>query len=220
MSKLYGYEGGISCAAPAFNTTLTSAVDAATTAIPVASAVGLIAGTPLLVGQRVDDDHVVAGNTLTVTRGAYGSTAASHASGSSLAHGLPRAVARPDLQPQLVLRRAGPLSDSCSRTTSARLNQYALCMGAADGNSYYGAYHTPWQQHGRGDGSDGKADNRLTLACPGKARSKSATTNQDVVNVSVRGQAFIDWMKPAQVDIPPGKKRRTIFPFYRNRARR
>jgi hypothetical protein len=60
-------------------------------------------------------------------------------------------------------------------------------------------YHGPAQLYGRGDGSDGKADNRLCLATPGQANSKAANVNQDQHNVSVRGQAFLDWMAPAPV---------------------
>ena len=72
------------------------------------------------------------------------------------------------------------------------------------GNASFGAYLWQTQDHGRGDGSDGKANNRLTLACPGKTNSKSPTVNQDMVNVSVRGQAFIDWMG-AWSSPPPSK---------------
>ena len=59
-------------------------------------------------------------------------------------------------------------------------------------------YHWPYQPYGKGDGSDGKANNRLCLATPGFTHTKAATTNQDQQNVSVRGQAFLKWMQPAQ----------------------
>ncbi len=98
-------------------------------------------------------------------------------------------------------------------------NQYALSMGTAD--DYYGAYHLQQQLHGRGDGSDGLSDNRLTLACPGKPHSKPATVNQDVACVSVRGQAFIDWMKATPPAPPPapqsGRKLRFVPLPYRSR---
>jgi hypothetical protein len=54
----------------------------------------------------------------------------------------------------------------------------------ADG--YYDVYHGVLQDHGRGDGSDGKAVNRLTPFISGG-------TDRD--KVSVRGQAFLDWLK-------------------------
>lgn len=85
----------------------------------------------------------------------------------------------------------------------ARLNLYSYSI-------YYqlsynwGLYHWPLQPHGQGDGSDGKADNRLCLACPGKPNTKTSTTNQDLQNVSVRGQALIDWMRSTS---PPRKSK-------------
>ena len=66
-----------------------------------------------------------------------------------------------------------------------------------------------WQPHGKGDGSDGKANNRLCLATPGYPHSKASTTNQDQQNVSVRVQAFLEWMQPAQ------DKKRVLFVPYR-----
>ena len=65
------------------------------------------------------------------------------------------------------------------------------------------------QPAGKGDGSDGKANNRLCLATPGYPNSKASTTNQDLQNVSVRGQAFLEWMQPAQ------DKKRMLFVPYR-----
>ncbi len=66
------------------------------------------------------------------------------------------------------------------------------------GVNNWGVYHCPSQPYGKGDGSDGKANNRLCLATPGFTYTKAATTNQDQQNVSVRGQAFLEWMQPAQ----------------------
>ena len=49
-------------------------------------------------------------------------------------------------------------------------------------------YHWHGQRWGRGDGLDGKADNRQCSAI-----SKPATVQQDLQNVSVAGQAWKDW---------------------------
>ncbi len=209
--QLYGYEGGVSNAAPVLNTTLSSALDAATTTVPVASSASLLPGTPLRVGSEWMALVSVAGNTLTVVRGAYGSTASAHAIGSNL---------RPAYLERSHDIMYNPLwyfveQDFFGQAQLAgfcQLNLYALCMSSAETNSYYGAYHTPWQVAGKGDGTDGKADNRLTLACPGKPHTKAATTSQDVANVSVRGQASLDWME--EVASPPPKKHH-MFPFYR-----
>ena len=76
-------------------------------------------------------------------------------------------------------------------------------------NSNWGNYHWPSQPFGRGDGSDGKANNRLCLATPGFEYTKATTTNQDQQNVSVRGQAFLEWMQPAQ------DRKRMLFVPYR-----
>ena len=63
---------------------------------------------------------------------------------------------------------------------------YALGIKwAPDG---WGLYHAYLQQPGRGDGSDGQADNRLS-----RYGVKAATVNQDASCVSVRGQAWLDW---------------------------
>ena len=72
------------------------------------------------------------------------------------------------------------------------------------GTFYWGAQPT-----GKGDGSDGKANNRHCLATPGYPYTKAATTNQDATNVSVRGQALAEWMQPAQ------DKKRMLFVPYR-----
>ncbi len=68
--------------------------------------------------------------------------------------------------------------------------------------SLYWFYNATWnyyswvgQQAGKGDGSDGKANNRHCRAIQGLQYSKSITTNQDQLNVCVRGQAFNEWME-------------------------
>jgi hypothetical protein len=82
----------------------------------------------------------------------------------------------------------------------AEQSHYALLqtLGVADFHIYgiglrfapdgWGVYHHYAQQPGRGDGSDGKADNRLF-----RFGVKPATVNQDASCVSVRGQAWLDW---------------------------
>jgi hypothetical protein len=75
-----------------------------------------------------------------------------------------------------------------------RVNIYAQSMEYPVG-CFWGMYHGIQQDYGRGDGSDGKTDNRLCQATPGQPHTKSATTNLDLTNVSVRGQAFLDWNK-------------------------
>ena len=67
-----------------------------------------------------------------------------------------------------------------------------LASGTGLWDEMWGTTHWHGQPAGRGDGSDGKADNRLTLAQPGLPNSKHPLTNIDATNVSVRAQAVID----------------------------
>ena len=105
----------------------------------------------------------------------------------------------------------------------AQLDFYALCqtLGFADfcnfeysGYNYYNAvwsYYSWLQQpFGKGDGSDGKTDNRLWFATPGFIinYAPTVTNTQDLHVVSVRGQAFLDWMQPTKY-----KKRRLFVPY-------
>lgn len=62
-----------------------------------------------------------------------------------------------------------------------------------DAWSMWGVYNWQGQQAGRGDGSDGKFDNRLCLVTPGKAHTKHPTVSQDANTVSVRAQAVLDY---------------------------
>ncbi len=72
------------------------------------------------------------------------------------------------------------------------LHVYALAMFW--GPQAWGMYHGILQDHGRGDGSDGKLNNLLCRANPTATHYKGASVNQDMNTVSVRGQAFIDWL--------------------------
>jgi len=71
-------------------------------------------------------------------------------------------------------------------------------------------YHSPQQPFGKGDGSDGKADNRLWFCTPGFIinYAPTITNTQDLNTVSVRGQALLEWMQPAKE-----KKRRLFVPY-------
>ena len=79
----------------------------------------------------------------------------------------------------------------------AGLNLYTYGF-SANYNYIWSAFLTYAQPCGKGDGSDGKANNRLVRMTPGLNGpldyTKASTTNQDANSVSVRGQAFVDWM--------------------------
>lgn len=190
----YAYEGGIQTAAPIFNTTIGQALDPATTSFAVASAAPMVPGVPLLCEQEWMTVVSATGFNVTVARGQYGTTAAPHAAGKSIR------TAYLERSHDLIYNPNWYFAEQdfygmLQANGFVAVNSYALSMGAADADSTYGAYHIQTQPHGRGDGSDGLADNRLTLARPGLPCSKGPTVNQDAACVSVRGQAFIDWMK-------------------------
>lgn len=198
---LYGYEGGMYRACPPLTPTITAGIDDTQVTVPVSSAAGLVRFCPLLIGSEWVTVMSVAGNVLTVTRGAYGSTAAAHANGTTTrtayverSHDM---MYNPcayfwEQEHYSLLQEAGFVAH----------NTYAIFIGSAEAGTYYGAYHIQTQQFGYGNGLDGKLDNRLTLACPGKANSKGPLVDQDAHTVSVRGQAFLDWMSGSVV-IPP-----------------
>jgi hypothetical protein len=81
-------------------------------------------------------------------------------------------------------------------------NHYAYVMPWPS-NAAWGVYHNAYQLPGKGDGTDGKADNRLYLATPGQAHSLPSTTEQDHVTVSTRGYAINQWMGDNSVVTPP-----------------
>jgi hypothetical protein len=212
---LYGYEGGIAGSVPVAGTTLSSSIDNQTQSVPVVSAAAYLVGQYIVVGEtELMQITGISGNTLTVNRGQsgiqdIGSTAAAHSSGAyvrscykernyDLIYNPNWYVAEQDWF--ALLQKYG----------FANLNQYAYSM-AAVGNSQWGAYHWQGQPHGRGDGSDGLADNRLTLGTPGKPHTKASNVNQDQMNVSVRGQAFLDWMK----SMAQTRKPRLVIPARR-----
>jgi len=217
--RLYGYEGGISLICPILSTTLPSAIDAATPTVVVTNAVNMRPGMPLVCGSEYMTIVSIAGNTLTVTRGAYGSVATTHAALAAIracyierSHDL---LYNPNVY-YLEREHYGILQDA----GFLRHHTYALSMGSAETGTYYGMYHIQTQVAGRGDGLDGKFDNRLCLATPGKTYTKGPEVDQDANAVSVRGKAFLDWMEEVSgVDeIPAVQNVRLPFGKYRRRV--
>ncbi|MGC8638734.1 MAG: hypothetical protein ACP5XB_02515, partial [Isosphaeraceae bacterium] len=102
------------------------------------------------------------------------------------------------------------------------LNIYSMYMfptPCTDWTLYYGAGQLP----GRGDNSDGLGTNCQYRCNPGTANFKPATWNVHAHNVSVRGQAFLDWNGDVNVNPQPpspataGRKRRFFVPPIRYR---
>ena len=78
----------------------------------------------------------------------------------------------------------------------------------------WGLYHSPYQPHGKGDGSlasNGVGHinrNYCITPCFQIDYIGTAATNWIANTASVRGQAFLEWMQPAQ-----GKKRMLFVPY-------
>lgn len=94
---------------------------------------------------------------------------------------------------------------------------YRMCYFCYSGGYFRGRYMWPMythinQDYGRGDGSDGKADNRLVVAEPGLPNSKEPMVNKDARCVSVRGKALLDWNKSELVK--PPRSRFRLIPRY------
>jgi hypothetical protein len=74
------------------------------------------------------------------------------------------------------------------------VNLHVYSLSQYHSPNLWGMYHWPRQKPGYGDGRNGGTDNRLRLARPGQPHTKAPNENIDY-NDSVRGQAFIDWIK-------------------------
>ncbi len=94
------------------------------------------------------------------------------------------------------------------------INLYSFSIYFA-GTNNWGIYHWPFQNPGKGDGSDGQANNRLYRATAGYAGpldyTKTSTVNQDAASVSVRGQALAEWMQATQAVLPSTATQCVIF---------
>ena len=98
------------------------------------------------------------------------------------------------------------------RSGFANLNIYSYNI-YYNGSNNWGAYHDPYQPYGKGDGSlasNGVAyANRNYFITPGFQIDYAATPATSFIanTASVRGQAFLEWMQPAQ-----GKKGMLFVP--------
>jgi hypothetical protein len=216
---MWAYESDCAGALAGTQTATSIAIDGVTTSVPVASSAGMATGEYLVLDTGANQELVqissISGNTLTVSRGA---TCLNGNNGLALVP----ATAIPHGSGANVRSCCGERNDDLVYNPQFRqctLDFFAFCQKwVKGGNTYsYGmptgetqqwvVYHWQGQQPGKGDGSDGKSDNRLCLAYPGQPHTKATTTSQDLQNVSVRGQAFLDWMK---VMTPVVKKRHFV----------
>ncbi|WP_165221926.1 LamG domain-containing protein [Aquisphaera insulae] len=232
---LYGYEGGDQDPWPTpgvisvgnnYGFTLGAAVGASDATITLGSgqAAKLGIGDDLMIcaqpfGRMAATDEWVRitginGNVLTVTRGLYGTSNQSHASGKAVVSDFFLKARDLEYHPNwricfkdfiAILQQAG----------FQGWNRYAYAMPWPYGKAW-GTYTTSSQLPGKGDGSDGKTDNRLYLAQRGLPNSVTAGVIQDMRNVSVVGQAINEWMADARsgnVVVPPKSSSRTAKRF-------
>lgn len=204
------YEGNCEKMWPQFpppgtsSATLATAIDGATNPITLSvtnpnslcaelgMTIGLDSESFIVTGRSAD------GATLTATRAAWGTAMATHAAGAKFTRPLAVNITRDmqyhpnmyfvDNDRRYMMETVGMFQVWNEYTYSLNTNGYQ------DGWGDYTWYSEPY---GRGDGSiagDGiRHDNRLLQATPGKQYSKTASQNFNLIQVSVRGQAFRDW---------------------------
>lgn len=199
--ELYAYEGGVANPCPIAQTTLSADVAADATALPVRDASPFAPGQSLRVGGEWVSVKSTAAGVLTVDRARFGTTAVAYKAGGAIRNAYVEQGRDITYHPNFRL---------------AELDQFAIwqkyldriCINGFNARWFAGfyqwsMYHWYGQLPGKGDGSDGRADNRLCLATPGLPGSKAANVNQDLMNVSVRGQALVEWNTAASKPPPP-----------------
>jgi hypothetical protein len=109
--------------------------------------------------------------------------------------------------PLAVRRRGGVDGIAVFDHISAPFNStYSNSVSQWGANEFYG------QPYGYGDGSDGKADNRLIQATPGRPHTKHPTVNMAGNVVSVRQQALLDY-NAAYAGMPSPPPQPSPVPF-------
>jgi hypothetical protein len=233
---LFGYETDCAAALEATITTLSGAITNSQTTINVASSAGMVVGEYLILDTNsagVPNSNAelvqltgISGNTLTLARGSgclngnnglalVPATAIAHADGISIVSCCGYRADDICYNPQF--RQCTLDFFAFCQKWIRHGNSYAFDLPTGEGTMWC-TYHWQGQQPGVGDGSDGKADNRLCLAYPGQPHTKATTTSQDATNVSVRGQAFLDWMKATLPAVPPVSRKLRFVPRSRLRV--
>jgi hypothetical protein len=159
----------------------------------------------------------IVGSTITATRGINGSYTGSHASGvlsrNTWVEWSYDIVSHPQFyiveQDYYLANQMFGYSDFCNMTFAnavAQAEQWLLFRYLGD-------------VAGRGDGSDGKANNLLCRSLPGLSGTKSLTTNLYENTVSVRAKAWQDWNAGVTSGPPPPPTSHPKFVLRRIRGR-
>jgi hypothetical protein len=188
--ELYAYECGIESTWPMVQTTLTAAVAATDTVFPVGNASLFSPGQAIKIGNEWATIQDIQGNSMTVTRAQYGTTAGAPAKGAVVRNAW--IENQRDLVYHPLFRIAEFDQFNQWQQYFNRVNISVLALDWIDGQKLWGMYHYLGQPAARGDGRDGKFDHSTFLASPG-ANMKAPTDNQDLRRGSVRGQALLEW---------------------------
>ncbi len=206
-TQLNIYEYGSNLPAPYFASSLGASMDAATQTLVLSAgesatpltmdyfdAAKVQPGTWLLVGSEWMTVVSRSGATCTVNRGQNGTTATSHSNGAFVRNDYLEFIRDVTLHPNWGVFTGDQFA--LFQTNGVRLCICSSSSGVWASGHAWDDYHSFNQLPGKGDGSDGRANNLLCLARPGTGQ-KSSTVNQDANTVSVRGQAQIDWYTQA-----------------------
>lgn len=213
-AKLYGYEGGYQTGIPMPSGSVQAKLSSSISTTPAAGTqetasltndastgtpstdCGFVSGMFLVVDSEWMQVVSTTANSVTWTRGANGTTPATHSAGATVSNAvLWNRIRDMHYRPNWYIMEQDMylLWQTLGFDT---FHVYAYCMSVSDQNTW-GVYGWSHQSPGRGNKADGRADNRLCMATPGSVGAKSSTTNQDKTNVSVRGLALSDWNRNA-----------------------
>jgi hypothetical protein len=200
----YMYEGGVESTWPITTTTLTADISSSATSIPVANASRFVQGQLVRVGAEWVRVASIAGNTLKVDRAQAGTAAAAGKAGAAVRNAYLESSRDVSYSPLFRIAEQDQYALWQQYFHKCVITQYSLHWV---GYKQWGFSHWLGQLPGRGDGRDGRADNRRCLATPGLPGSKGPTENQDARNVSVRMRALIEWNQMTGHRPPGGDER-------------
>lgn len=193
--ELHGYEGGVETAWPEVTTKLAQGASARDTTFQTTGASLFSPGQYLRIGSEWVRVRSISGKEVVVERARGGTAAAAYKAGAVLRNSWIESGRDLVYNPLFRIAEFDQFGLWQRYFDSMTINGFALHF--VSGAKLWGMYHWLGQLPGRGDGSDGRFDNRTLLASPGYPSSKRVNQNQDLKAVSVRGQALIEWNQGA-----------------------
>ena len=176
---LYGYEGDFVGIYVSCNVNITQEFGAADQTLYVSTPDGwpdlsyFVVGTPLYIkpvtSQSIPAEWVfitgVGSKSLQVSRGQYGTTAVAHPAGTQVRTAYNERCHDLMYSPGMYWAQQDWFG-LCQKLGFRDFNCFFFSGGLADRDAWFAAYHSQQQLPGRGDGSDGKNDNRLVVGMP------------------------------------------------------